>query len=190
MFQRRGSWAAIVIVAGIQSLALAYMVWDRVSLIANGREITLDVTPVDPRSLFRGDYVILNYRAIGQLDGALLSAVPQERQPLFVTLRQDTSGAWNPIAASGVRPDYPAAGDVILKGRVRDVWQGSGNEPPKVRMHYGIESYFVPEGTGAELEKRIGEGDLKVILAVGASGESAIKGLEIYGQRIYDEPLF
>lgn len=189
MFQRLGWWPAIIIVAGIQTLALAYMVWDRASLLANGREITLDVTPVDPRSLFRGDYVILNYRAISRLDGTLLNEVPKEQQLLFVTLRQEPAGAWSPVAASIAKPGRPAAGDIVLKGRVRDVWQASGDQPLKLRMHYGIESYFVPEGAGLDLEKRIREGELKVILAVGPSGESAIKGLEVEGRRIYDEPL-
>ena len=59
--QRRNLWLAIAAVAVGQALVLGWMIWDRTSLLANGREVVLDVVPVDPRSLFRGDYVILGY---------------------------------------------------------------------------------------------------------------------------------
>src|SRR5690606_26923443 len=58
---RRTLWLGIALVALLQAGALLWMIWDRASLLANGREIVLDVVPVDPRSLFRGDYVILGY---------------------------------------------------------------------------------------------------------------------------------
>ena len=50
-------------VASLQTAALGSMVWDRIQLLKNGREIVLPIVPVDPRSLFRGDYVILSYDA-------------------------------------------------------------------------------------------------------------------------------
>lgn len=189
ILNRIGPWTAVIIVASLQTLALGYMVWERTSLLANGREILLDVAPVDPRSLFRGDYVILNYRTIAQLDGSLLAETPTAEQNLYVTLQQSAENGWVPVAASTVKPARTNAGDVILRGRVDQVWQPNNDQPARIRMHYGIESYFLPEGEGLELEKTIREGEMKVIVAVGASGESAIKGLEIAGQRVYDEPL-
>lgn len=184
MSRRLQQWTVIIIVAGLQTLVLGYMVWDRASLIATGHEVTLDVAPVDPRSLFRGDYVILNYRSISQLNAELLAEAPQKNQPLYVTLRQAPSGSWMPIAAAYTRPSGLPAGDVAIQGRIDDVWQ-----PTRLRVRYGIESYFVPEGTGRDLENKVREGAMKVIVAVGSSGDSAIKGLEIEGKRIYDEPL-
>ena len=58
---RRNLWIAIAVVALGQAAVLGWMIWDRASLLANGREVVLEVIPVDPRSLFRGDYVILGY---------------------------------------------------------------------------------------------------------------------------------
>ena len=52
---------SLLVVAALQSLVLLWMVWDRVSLLANGREIKAAVVPVDPRDVFRGDYVTLGY---------------------------------------------------------------------------------------------------------------------------------
>ena len=51
----------VILVAFLQTAALAWIVYDRVSLLEDGREVVLKNVPVDPRDLFRGEYVILNY---------------------------------------------------------------------------------------------------------------------------------
>jgi uncharacterized membrane-anchored protein len=50
---------SLAIVALVHTAVLAYMVIDRMRLIASGREVTLPVVPVDPRDLFRGEYARL-----------------------------------------------------------------------------------------------------------------------------------
>ena len=50
-FGRIGLFLAFLLQAGL----LAWMLADRVMLLKNGREIRLQVVPVDPRDLFRGD---------------------------------------------------------------------------------------------------------------------------------------
>lgn len=59
-----------------------------------------------------------------------------------------------------------------------------------MRLGYGIESYFVPEGEGKALEDMVRERALSVIVAIDRDANAAIKGLVIAGERIYDEPLF
>ena len=39
-------------------------------------------------------------------------------------------------------------------------------EPVVVGLHYGIESFFVPEGTGRELEKMVGEKKISALIAI------------------------
>ena len=173
-------WIAALIVAGAQSAFLAGMVIDRALLIQQGRELTLDVHPVDPRSLFRGDYVILNYGPISRPGSSLLEERPRGTQSMFVTLRRGGEG-WQPTAVSEHYPADVEDDDVVLRGQLP--------RPNARQVRYGIESYFVPEGEGKRLEKLIGKGQLKVIVAVGASGRAAIKGLVVEGRRIYDEPL-
>ena len=51
------------------------MVIDRVRLLKTGREITLPIVPVDPRDLFRGEYVRLGYD-IGRVPLRLLDGPP------------------------------------------------------------------------------------------------------------------
>jgi uncharacterized membrane-anchored protein len=42
-------------------------------------------------------------------------------------------------------------------------------------VSYGIESYFVPEGTGREIEQQLG--DIKMRVTVDGEGRAAIVGL-------------
>ena len=179
-FLRFNIWIAALIVAAAQSTFLAAMVVDRALLLQQGREITLDVHPVDPRSLFRGDYVILNYGPISRPAASLMEEPLNDRQTLFVTLRKGDDG-WQPTAVSERYPSDVADEDVVLKGQL--------SRPNSRQIRYGIESYFVPEGEGKRLEKLIGKGQLKVIVAVGPTGRAAIKGLVVEGRRIYDEPI-
>ncbi|MDZ4868888.1 MAG: GDYXXLXY domain-containing protein, partial [Alphaproteobacteria bacterium] len=57
----------ILIVVGLQTALLAYMILDRQAVLSASRTVTLKVAPVDPRDIFRGDYVILTYE-ISRLD--------------------------------------------------------------------------------------------------------------------------
>ncbi len=177
-------WALILAVAAIQTAILGYMIWDRASLLTTGREIVLDVTPVDPRSLFRGDYVILSYGNISRVDLKELKAGDANKgATAFVTLRKDAAAAWQPVA---ITDDYPrdiGKADVVLRGHV----ERSGGSSAMVR--YGIEAYFVQEGTGREIERMIGEKKIQVVVAVDEGGRAAIKALIADGKRIYNEPL-
>ncbi|MEQ8825347.1 MAG: GDYXXLXY domain-containing protein [Filomicrobium sp.] len=176
-------WVAALIVAGLQTSALAYMVLNRANLIAEGREIVLDVRPVDPRSLFRGDYVILGYGNISRLDKELLKDIGKRRDSMqvFVTLKKGDEG-WQPTSVTKRYPANVAADEVVLNGRLPNRFAH--------RVTYGIEAFFVPEGEGKELEKLIRAGQLKAIVAVGSDGTAALKGLEVEGERRYDQPLF
>jgi uncharacterized membrane-anchored protein len=180
-------WAAIAVVAGIQIATLAWIIIDRVSLLANGREIVLDVVPVDPRSLFRGDYVNLRY-PISRLDAALVPDTLPRSGTAYVTLQQTPDGKWQAIKVSREAEKTGDPASIVIKGRM-DGRFWSGNRPTTIPIRYGIESYFVPEGKGRDLEKLVGDKQLSVIVAVDKAGEAAIKGLVVEGQKIYDEPL-
>jgi uncharacterized membrane-anchored protein len=69
-------------------------------------------------------------------------------------------------------------------------WPAGGSADASVRVRYGIESYFVPEGQGKKLEALAREKKLATLLAVDTRGNAAIKGLIIDGVLQYEEPLF
>lgn len=179
------SWLAVAVVALLQTAALAQMVYGRVTLLRDGREIVADVIPVDPRDLFRGDYVILGYAF-----GANQVSVPEgtsQGDKVYVTLKPTAPGQWEVVGTSAAREQPADPTYVVLKGIASYVYNAV-NEPPKAQMRYGIESYFVPEGTGRELEQKVRDKKISAVLAVGQSGDVAIKALIVDGERLAEQP--
>lgn len=189
--ERRNLWLAIGAVALGQAVALGWMIYDRVMLLAGGREVVLQAIPVDPRSLFRGDYVVLGYD-ISRYKLPADAKPPAREAPFYVTLRKGAGDEWQIVSGSVDRPTQVQPDDVVIKGRVDYVSGQPGDvaqEPVVVGVRYGIENFFVPEGTGRELEKMVGEKKISALIAVDGGGNAAIKGLISEGKRVYDEPL-
>jgi len=142
--------------------------------LRTGREILLKTVPVDPRDFFRGDYVVLSYE-ISTID---LKQLPVDRdtyregQLVYVVLK-----AQDPYhVAAGVRSQLPDEGIPFIKGHVRSV------SDKVLRLEYGIESYFVPEGQGRVLEGRNNRPDVRV--AVDRAGNAIIKMLLLNGREV------
>lgn len=179
------SWLAVGIVALLQTAALATMVYGRVTLLASGREIVAEVIPVDPRDLFRGDYVVLGY-TFSRADVPVSDGV-RRGDKIYVTLRETAPEKWEVIKASPAHEETTDAADVILKGIVDHVYDPPGDAPSKASISYGIESYYVPEGTGRELERMVRDKKISAVLAVGPSGDVAVKALMADGQRVAED---
>lgn len=161
--------------------------------LRTGTEVILKTEPVDPRDLFRGDYVTLNYE-ISTLD---LEDVPAEdayfgyndRIYLALTL-EGGYGVPKKIYRS------PPDDELYIKGTVRDIiydWgeaeDGFISEEPhlkELRVEYGIESYFVPEGRGIEIESQqwTGREKVNVKVVVDKYGNAVIKSLLIDGKEV------
>ncbi len=181
--------SSLLAVAFLQSLVLGWMVFDRVSLLTNGREIKAAVVPVDPRDLFRGDYVTLGY---GFSTGAEVALPEGARQgdTVYALLKSSGPAEWTLAAVSANEPDVSGDGEVVLKAIVDSVRRGPQLDSATVgRLRYGIERFYVPEGTGRDLEVQVREKRVVAVLAVGGDGKVALKGLEADGRRIAEEPL-
>ena len=175
----------LVAVAAIQLGVLGWMVWDRIALLKHGREITLPIIPVDPRDLFKGDYVRLAFPVSRVPASVIEGERPAANTRFFVTLEKKADGEWVPVKLAGVRSTDANPDRITLEARTR-YSQGAG---PTFDVVYGIERYYVPEGKGLVLEDMARDKKLAVVLAVDAKGRAAIKGLVIDGKRVYDEPL-
>ena len=189
--ERRNLWLAIAAVALGQAAVLGWMIWDRTSLLANGREVVLEVTPVDPRSLFRGDYVILGYD-MSRFTLPAGTEPPKRNAPFYITLQKGPGDTWHVAGGASRPPASTKPDEVVIKGTVDYVSAPPTDQPQQtavVGLHYGIESFFVPEGTGRELEKMIGDKKLSAVIAINDDGRAAIKGLMSEGKRVYEEPL-
>ncbi len=104
--------------AAIQIALIAVMVYDRVRVLREGTEVTLQTRPVDPRDFLRGDYVVLNYEITNLPAGALKDTPSQGRgTPVFVKLVRKPDGVY---AADSVHaePVPVADGEALIRGRV------------------------------------------------------------------------
>jgi uncharacterized membrane-anchored protein len=185
-------WPLLIVVALVQSAALFKMVYDKDRLLKAGREITMPVKPLDPRDLFRGDYVTLGY----DVSTLNKSNTPDGRIPelragsaAFVTLSPKADGGWTVKDVAAEFPAQVEAGDVVLKGEVKNSWARADGADRTVSVRYGIESYFVPEGTGRALESKVRDHKIEAIVAVGSDGTAGLKGLVVDGERHVDPPL-
>jgi uncharacterized membrane-anchored protein len=181
----------LFLVAGIVQLFLiALMVGDRIYILRSGTEVILKTRAVDPRDLLRGDYVVLNYD-ISSVNAAALAGAPSRGRgaPLYVKLVKDADGFYK---SAGVyeEPVALAAGEVLIRGFVTSGADCGFSYCASIGLAYGLESFFVPQGEGREIEKARNEGKLAVVAAVTSGGRAAIKRLLIDGSPVYDEPLF
>lgn len=163
----------------VQVVFLLGLVGYRESILALGRTAVLQTVPVDPRDLFKGEYVVLRYEitTFGQDP-----ANPEEKRyrlrgeinkgdQVYVALTTDESfdQGWLDVQA-----DKPTdTTDLFIKGRVTQVKNGL------ITVEYGIEQFFVPEGRGLEIEQAE---DVDVRVKINRSGTAAIEALIVDGE--------
>jgi len=156
-FNRLALAAAVV----FQLLILAAMILGRTVPYLDAQTVLLHVEPVDPRDMFRGDYVTLGY-AISRNPGPPL----ETGQSVYVTLVPETDGRH--YRAGEFLTNPPGSG-VFIRGTA----QGYG------RVTYGIESYYVQEGTGHDYEKAVLNRRLWAEVALDRQGNPALRRLVI-----------
>ena len=165
---------------GLQLVLILLMVGDRILILRNGTEVMLQTRPIDPRDLLRGDYVTLGYDISTLPAGDLANQpVDGETAVLFVKLAPRPDGFFTAVSVH--RTPVPlASGEVLIRGRIG---RGSmcGDKDNQIfcntlRLDYGIESFFVPQGEGKSIESARNEGKVAIIAAVAPGGRAAING--------------
>ena len=184
----------IAIVVAVQTLALFGMVGMKQYTLATGSPVVLKTEPIDPRSLFSGDYVRLNY-AISRLELEKLEGEKTfERGDAVYVVLKEGKDYWEPVS---VHRAYPAAGAErkVIKGKVeylnQNPWQSrEPAEPLKwINVKYGVENYFVPEGEGRDLERPKPGETVSIRVVVDKYGNPAIKAVLVNGVERYVERL-
>lgn len=139
-------------------------------LATHGREIVLPTLPVDPRDLFRGDYVVLRYD------------ISRHGMPLFRKL--DLANGQTVYASLKLDGQRWTIEELALKKPARGLFlRGKISEAQKDKyqvtygIQYGIESYFVPEGEGKKLEALREKKKLSAVINVTPEGQAKIKRL-------------
>lgn len=116
------------------------------AILAGGAPVLLRLEPVDPRDLFRGDYMTIRYE---------ISAVPKpylniaNGETIFVPLRAD--GKFMAADSYRITTVEPSDG-LFIRGRVISGGSQTGTDWDGgiLRVAYGIEDYFFPEGLGSQ----------------------------------------
>ena len=180
---------AAILVAGLQTLILGYIIQSRAAILASGTEVLLKTAPVDPRDFLRGDYVVLNYDISSVPVSTVTGGIPAEagEQTLWVRLRRQPDGFWGIVESSFAK--LPAASDTVVLRSLPFYSYGPGSGET-IRVEYGIERYYVPEGEGKPLEEARNEGVVSIAASVSSSGAAQIRSLVVDGKPAYEEPLY
>lgn len=172
--------AFVILAVILQLLVLAYMAGEREYILRYGKIIRLRTAPIDPRDMFRGDYVRLNYEIsripINMIQNAEGVGEIKKGTTIYVRLKEDPTGLYEMVAADLQKPQE----GLYLTGRVPHQYRRRPAGNP-IWVKYGIEAYFVEQGKGREIEKKRGsrmkvQVPLVMEIAVGPNGKSVIKG--------------
>jgi uncharacterized membrane-anchored protein len=166
----------LVILVLVQALFLCGIAGSYYAVGWFGHEIKIKTTPVDPRDLLYGDYVTLGYE-ISNLKSQMWKesgSKPDQGEQVYVALKPSASGIYEAVGVYRNMPALLPSEQAVLKGRVTSSWDES------IRIQYGLERYYVPEGTGKELEQAASNMIVRVKIA--PWGQMRISGMEAINQ--------
>lgn len=153
-----------VAVLAVEYIGAMYPLW-------TGQEVRLKTVPVDPRSMFRGNYARLQYdiSRIPTKD-LVVDRTLRYDEIVYVLLKPGADGVYGYAGASLVRP----ATGTYLRGRVQwPRWQRSGDT---VQVKYGIEAFFAPKKKAMQLQLELrGGGVASIMLA--ANGKATLQNV-------------
>ncbi|MDX5594509.1 GDYXXLXY domain-containing protein [Pseudovibrio sp. SPO723] len=167
---RFGALAVVLVVLVLLPL------FDRLQTHWSGEPVVLELRPIDPRDLLRGDYVILNL-ALTRISSEDL---PESRQDdlsrfenadtLWVGLEPQAEG--KPAKLMRVISDRAEgeAGLIWLKGRVKSR-SFSSEKLTTLGVDYGLDAFYVPEGKGLMIEDLPAD-EVQLVALVDPEGDS------------------
>ena len=167
----------LILILALQSAWLLGTVFVQERALREGAVILLETRPADPRDLLRGDYVILNYKistiAMNLFSPALTNTLPYG-ETVWVALAP--RGEFHEIVRANLERFDPAAGEVLVRAKSKWWRDGRSGRAGEITVEYGLERYFVREGTGNP------RGKLTVQAVVPASGRASIKQVFLDGK--------
>lgn len=169
----------------LQLLVLGFMAGEREAAIRHGRTIRLRTAPIDPNDPMRGDYARLDYDISSVTkdqcrDGALkmfaADGYVYSRQwrdtKVYAALKINETG----VAELDYVSDRAPENQLFIRGRIESV------NDRTLRIRYGIEAFFMQQGTAQKLEdtrRRDRPGvPLDMEVALGSSGIAVLKNYQ------------
>ncbi|MFA5291822.1 MAG: GDYXXLXY domain-containing protein [Phycisphaerae bacterium] len=166
----------IIIVAALQVAVLAQMAGQRELVVRNGKTIYLRTAPVDPRDLFRGDYVSLVYEISSVpkslLRGGLAENKCKQGMRVYAVLDANQDNLCQLLYVTDKKPRE----GLFIRGRVGREYVESSS----IRVLYGIEAYFTQQGKGKQLERGRRQEEIQIPLEMelklGTNGIAVLRG--------------
>ena len=182
-----GGAVCLAILAGMM-VGHAWPLW-------TGETVLLRARPIDPRDLFRGEFVRLDtpatrlfiagsaptapanaipVRGVGGWQGIRDGADPfaDRSRTVYVQLERRASGEHEPMTIS----DAPIENAINLRGDVRGRFSGG-----VIVVDYGLDAFYMQEGTAKPVEQAFATGRVQMQVAVASSGRARIRTLLVDG---------
>lgn len=130
-----------------------------------GTEIKVKTIPVDPRSMFRGNYARLRYD-FSTLEDRYIPDKDALRngEVIYITLKPGSNGLYE---LSDVSLEKPIDG-IFLRGRVQN--------RSRLDVRYGIEAFFAPKQKALEIERHLRKSGVAVLM-LSSQGKARIKDI-------------
>lgn len=162
----------LMVVITLQLIVLASEYLGAVYPLWTGKEIRLRVTPVDPRSIFRGNYARLRYD-ISTIGREFIDTQKELRNGEIVYLKFKP-GKDGLFVFEDIGLTKPQNGP-FLRGRL----QGRQLRNKRIYNHnvrYGVEAFFAPKERALALEKDLRSGGVAIIM-VAENGKATLKDI-------------
>lgn len=161
-----------IIAVTIQLVIILGIIIFNLSILGSGAEVLLKIEPVDPRDPLRGDYLHFTYEISRINKFYFVYTSIKKGDIVYVPLRREGK-YWR--VSGFIRKEKPKDEDrVFIKGTV--VYVGKN----EVRVNYGIEDYFIPEGSspGGLFWRE----EMAAKVAIDENGNAVLKKLYINGK--------
>jgi len=157
----------------LQILVLCSITFTAYLPLKTGQPITLATVPVDPRSLFRGNYARLRYE-ISNLPIQDINRLvrPRQNEIIYVILSRDSNGIHRYKGVSLTKPDQ----GVFIRGRIRETSRSQASGWTTYPVTYGIEAWFAPKEKALALEKQLRHSGVAKI-RVSKNGKAALEAI-------------
>ena len=144
----------LILAIVFQFVVLTGMVVSAVMPLLTGNEIKIKTIPVDPRSMFRGNYAQLGYD-FSRLDALKFKDLENLRsgEVVYVMLKPGSDGLHE---FDRVQIKKPTNG-VFLRGRLENRYQ-------TLQVKCGIEAFFAPPKKAIKLETDLRDGGVAVLM--------------------------
>lgn len=187
--------AVFAAIIGLQMLFLVGQAAMYQGRLGRGETLYLRVVPVDPRSLFMGNYANLSYDVSQvRIDRFAVAdrSRPERGGTVYVGLTKDRPAKL--VRASLGKP-ADGGGLVWLKGRVVWVdgdWRPRGPEPgDTVSVEYGLERFYLSEHQGKrmdDLSRQLWDSKtppvITAVASVGSNGAGMLKDVLVNGKSL------